>query len=160
MDVTKTILLWAMVAGIAGCCNYCTRTEGEIAPYACAPHPYYCTATIWPDVALTRKYHCGTAAAFARIAWPFSVVDEVGEVAFDTVFLPVDLMCLFTKKDSGGNWTPAEPARENDMRRDRVHGRVEIVPVFASPVIEVIGNSNDAAVQTEATSASGVECKP
>ena len=86
-----------MLVGLSGCCNYCTRTEGEIAPYACTPHPYYCTAEIWQDVALTRKYHCGTAAALAIQTWPISVVDEVCEVALDTVFLPVDLAWLLAK---------------------------------------------------------------
>ena len=83
-----------LVAGVSGCCNYCTRTEGEIAPYACAPHPYYCTAEVWPDVALTRKYYCPTAAGLAIETWPISVVDEMCEVVFDTFFLPADLVWL------------------------------------------------------------------
>jgi hypothetical protein len=87
-----------VMAGMLGCCNIFTRVEGEFAPYACAPHPYYCTAEVWPDVALSRTYLCGTVAALAVEVWPISVFDEVFEVALDTVFLPVDLtgMCCRT----------------------------------------------------------------
>ena len=96
-----------VIAGLSGCCNYATRTEGKVAPYACAPHPYYCTAEVWQDVTLTRKYDCGLAATCALMVWPITVVDEVCEVAFDTVFLPVDLTYLFVKGDGEGESTPA-----------------------------------------------------
>ena len=95
------------IVGVSGCCNYATRTEGKVAPYACAPHPYYCTAEVWQDVAFTRKYDCGLAATCALMVWPITVVDEVCEVAFDTVFLPVDLTYLFVKDDDEGESTPA-----------------------------------------------------
>ena len=88
-----------MLAGLSGCCNINTRVKGEFAPYACAPHPYFCTAEIWPDVALSRIYLCGTAAGIARGLWPISVVDEVFEVALDTVLLPVDLVGLCCRTD-------------------------------------------------------------
>ena len=96
-----------LVVVLSGCCNYLVRTKdkdlpddwGKDAPCACAPHPYFCTAEVWQDVALSREYHCGLAAGFAIMMWPFCVVDEVCEVVFDTVFLPVDLMYLFMKKD-------------------------------------------------------------
>ncbi|MBQ3807799.1 MAG: hypothetical protein II840_07570 [Kiritimatiellae bacterium] len=96
-----------MIAGLSGCCNYATRTEGKVAPYACAPHPYYCTAEVWQDVAFAREYYCGLVAMFALATWPITVVDEVCEVAFDTVFLPVDLTYLFVKDDGEGESTPA-----------------------------------------------------
>lgn len=84
-----------MMAGLFGCCNYIARTEGEVAPYACAPHPYYCTAEIWPGVILDYGKHCcGMKVAIMRLTWPFCVVDMMFEVALDTVFLPVDLTCL------------------------------------------------------------------
>ena len=88
-----------VIAGVSGCCNIITRVEGEFAPCACAPHPYYCTAEVWPDVALSRTYLCGTAFALARAVWPICVVDEVFEVAFDTVFLPVDLTGMYCRTD-------------------------------------------------------------
>jgi hypothetical protein len=44
---------------------------------------------------------------FAFATWPITVVDEVCEVAFDTVFLPVDLTYLFVKDDDEGESTPA-----------------------------------------------------
>ena len=72
-----------MLAGLSGCCNIITRVEGEFAPYACAPHPYYCTAEVWPDVALSRTYLCGTVFVLARAMWPISVVDESILNAFD-----------------------------------------------------------------------------
>ena len=96
-----------MIAGLSGCCNYATRTEGKVAPYACAPHPYYCTAEVWQDVAFTRKYDCGLAATCALMVWPITVVDEVSEVAFDKVFLPVDFTYLFVKDDGEVESTPA-----------------------------------------------------
>ena len=96
-----------MIAGLSGCCNYATRTEGKVAPYACVPHPYYCTAEVWQDVAFTRKYDCGLAATYALMVWPITVVDEVCEVALDMVFLPVDLTCLFAKEGGEGKSTPA-----------------------------------------------------
>ncbi len=88
-----------VLAGLSGCCNIITRVEGEFAPYACAPHPYYCTAETWPDVALSRTYLCCTAARLAAELWPIAVVDEVFEVACDTVLLPVDLTGLYCRTD-------------------------------------------------------------
>ena len=45
--------------GMSGCCNYVTRTEGKVAPYARTPHPYYCTAEVWQDVDLTYLFAKG-----------------------------------------------------------------------------------------------------
>ena len=92
-----------MLAGLSGCCNIITRVEGEFAPYACAPHPYFCTAEVWQDVAFSREYHCGLAAGIAMMMWPFCVVDEVCEVVLDTVFLPVDLTYLCFRTDEHSN---------------------------------------------------------
>ena len=105
-----------LVAGLSGCYNYWVRTGdkdilsdlGVDVPYACAPHPYFCTAVVWPEVALSRDYQCGLAAALAVEMWPFSVVDEACEIALDTVFLPVDLTYLLKKEDGeGGQGTSA-----------------------------------------------------
>jgi hypothetical protein len=41
------------------------------------------------------------------MVWPITVVDEVCEVAFDTVFLPVDLTYLFVKDDVEEESPPA-----------------------------------------------------
>jgi hypothetical protein len=83
------------------------RTEGKVAPYVCAPHPYYCTADVWQDVAFTREYDCGLAATCALMVWPITVVDEVCEVALDMVILPVDLTYMFAQDDGEGESTPA-----------------------------------------------------
>ena len=47
----------------------------------------------------------GAATIVEILVWPFSVVDEVCEVAFDTVFLPVDLTYLLIKEDDEGEAT-------------------------------------------------------
>lgn len=99
-----------LAVSLSGCLNYLVRTEdkdvlsdlGGDPPYACAPHPYFCTAEIWPDVALSRDYGCGFAAGLAVQLWPLAVVDEACEIALDTVFLPVDLTYLFMKEDGEG----------------------------------------------------------
>ncbi len=89
-----------VLAGLSGCCNIITRTEGNGAPYACTPYPYYCTAEIWPGVILDYgDYYCGTKVMLMRRLWLLSVVDEVFEVALDTVFLPVDLTSLYCFTD-------------------------------------------------------------
>ena len=99
-----------MIVGLSGCCNYFVRTEDKDAPYACAPHPYYCTARVWSVVSRDAVRNppprcCAIPAAVEILVWPFSVVDEVCEVAFDTVFLPVDLTYLLVKEDDEGEAT-------------------------------------------------------
>ena len=69
----------------------------------CAPSPYYCTATLWTDCVCApfRAFGGGVSTAgrtwdaVATVTWPFWVVDEVCEVALDTVFLPVDVIYSF-----------------------------------------------------------------
>ena len=111
-----------MAVVLSGCCNYLVRMKdkdlpddwGRDAPYACAPHPYFCTAEVWQDVAFSREYHCGLAAGIAMMMWPFCVVDEVCEVVLDTVFLPVDLtyLCFCADEQSTENkCTDEETAR-------------------------------------------------
>ncbi len=85
-----------MMVGVLGCCNIGMRADDELAPYACAPHPYFCTAGIWQYVVdPTHDSYCGTMAYIMIELWPFFVVDEVFEVALDTVFLPVDLTSMY-----------------------------------------------------------------
>ena len=94
MKKSMAMLLGCLVvAGLTGCCNIETRVDDEFAPYACAPHPYYCTAETWPYVVNpAHNAACGRMAAFMIQMWPIFVVDEVCEVALDTVLLPVDLI--------------------------------------------------------------------
>lgn len=101
------VIVLLACAVLAGCCNIMTRTEARNAPYGCARHPYYCTASVWSDCVCAPYYAMGGNApdpsggiwyAFATVTWPFWVVDEVCEAALDTVFLPADLTYLCTKE--------------------------------------------------------------
>lgn len=79
------------LALLAGCANINVRTSK---PYACAPHPYYCTERTWSRC-VCAPFQFGSSndpiwTSFATLTWPFWLVDEVAEVALDTVFLPVD----------------------------------------------------------------------
>ena len=148
-----------ILAGLSGCCNIITRVEGEFAPYACAPHPYYCTAEVWPDVALSRTYLCGTVYALARAMWPISVVDEVGEVVFDTVFLPVDLTGMYCRTDEQRKRLAEVHELRNEiaeMHERRMKGAdvascypIQVIqqPPEAAPTIQVrpVGNSAEGA---------------
>ena len=87
-----------------GCCNIGTRFGAtRRTPVFCAPSPYYCTATLWTDCVCApfRAFGGGVSTAgrtwdaVATVTWPFWVVDEVCEVALDTVFLPVDVIYSF-----------------------------------------------------------------
>ena len=42
------------------------------------------------------------AVGYAVVLWPITVVDEVCEIALDTVFPPLDLTYLFVKGDGEG----------------------------------------------------------
>ena len=98
----------AAAAFLCGCCNLIKRTEccevvlGEErgSPYACSDHPYYCTTSVAKDC-LAAPYYAvagcdnidwakATLYLVATLTYPFWVVDEVCEVAADTVMFPVD----------------------------------------------------------------------
>lgn len=89
----RRIFAVALVMLTYGCANLNERLS---APYACARSPYYCTAEAWTDcVCAPFKLGNGNSqdpiwTCFATLTWPFWLVDEVAEVALDTVFLPVD----------------------------------------------------------------------
>ena len=170
MKIAKTIGCLALV-GLSGCCNINTRVEGEFAPYACAPHPYFCTAEIWPDVALSRTYLCGTAAGMAVGLWPITVIDEVFEVACDTVLLPVDLTGMYCRTDEQRKKLAeirerrkeiAERYKQRKKRAEYVPRRITMTPPSASaiPVLRPVGSSSDganAAVPAEAAPAASAE---
>lgn len=142
MKVAMTIGCLSL-AGLAGCCNCLIRTENNIAPYACAPHPYYCTADVWQDIVFTRKYHCGQCYIFMMWMWPVTVVDEVCEVALDTFFLPLDLMCLFT--------------REDDVRERVPSMDVRIEIPDRTTFVQIIDDKNVPTVRTKAISTASAE---
>ncbi|MBR4258429.1 MAG: hypothetical protein IKQ17_05320 [Kiritimatiellae bacterium] len=109
-----------MAVGVSGCANYLVRTGDENVrsrlgvdlPYACAPYPYLCTAEMWKPVSLYSFRHprpdcCGMPGALEIEFWPLFAVNEVCEVALDTIFLPVDLTYLLVKEDGEGESTPA-----------------------------------------------------
>ena len=74
------------------------------AAYVCSPYPYWATASVWEEcVCAPLKVDSKTGSdgiwyAFATVSWPFWVVDEVCEVALDTVFLPVDGIYMLVKE--------------------------------------------------------------
>lgn len=86
------ILAAALVVAwiVCGCCNLVVRTEK---PYAVAPSPYYCTASVVED-ALGAPFRDSSTDpigdAFLTLTWPLWLVDTPCEAVLDTVFLPVD----------------------------------------------------------------------
>ena len=101
----KRLLAIACAALLAGCANFTMRTESgrRSGPYACGPHPYAATAGVFGDCILAplRAFEIidgrgdPVGDALCTLTWPFWVVDEVGEVVFDTAFLPVDSVYYF-----------------------------------------------------------------
>lgn len=89
-----------------GCCNVNERFVSDSSPIWCSRHPYYSTSRVWEDCILAPSYiyyskpmsgYEAIRYASATGAWPFWVVDELFEVVFDTVFLPVDATYLCCK---------------------------------------------------------------
>lgn len=102
----KRLLAIACVALLAGCANYCMRTESgrRFGPYVCEPYPYAATAGVFDDCLLAPlrtfeilgdRTNDPIGNALCTLTWPFWVVDEVCEVVFDTAFLPVDSTYYF-----------------------------------------------------------------
>lgn len=88
----RCIMPCLLIAACTGCANLVERINHK--PYACARSPYYCTAEAWTDC-VCAPFKLGNSqdpiwTCFATLTWPFWLVDEVAEVALDTVFLPVD----------------------------------------------------------------------
>ena len=159
-----------VLAGLSGCCNCITRTEGNGAPYACAPYPYYCTAETWPGVILDYGDHyCGTKVMLMRRMWLFCVVDEVFEVALDTVFLPVDLTSLYCftnerrKEIAEARERRKKIAEEHERRKkypDIEPRSISIVKVVAPPSVSmahVLPAGNSANGANAAVPVKGVE---
>ena len=108
----KWLLAMACAALLAGCANYAMRTDGSrrYGPYACEPRPYAATAAVFDDCLLAPLRTFGVIGdrtddpigdAIQTLIWPFWVVDEVGEIVFDTVFLPVDsVYYLFFREEN------------------------------------------------------------
>ena len=157
-----------MLAGMLGCCNCITRMEGNGAPYVCAPYPYYCTAETWPGVILDYGDHyCGTKVMLMRRLWLFCVVDEMFEVALDTVFLPVDLTSLYFCSDERRK----KIAEDRERRKKRADVAsccpIQVIqpPPEAVPTIQVlpVGNSAegaDSAMPAEVDLAASAETVP
>lgn len=93
-----------------GCANYMMRTECDrrSGPYVCGPHPYAATAGVFDDCLLAPlrafdvipdRTNDPVGIALCTLTWPFWAVDEVGEVVFDTAFLPVDSVYYFFFKE-------------------------------------------------------------
>ena len=89
----RALILASLIAVawlMCGCCNIVTRTEK---PYAVAPGPYWCTASVVED-ALGAPFRDSSTDpigdAFLTLTWPIWLVDLPCEAVFDTVFLPVD----------------------------------------------------------------------
>ena len=86
--------IWAAVLA-AGCCNFVERTNSE-PPYVVAEHPYQYTVQVWGDCISAPFRLSGKNGAdnvwyaMATVTWPFWLVDELGEVCLDTLFLPAD----------------------------------------------------------------------
>jgi uncharacterized protein YceK len=85
-----------VVAWIAcGCYNLVVRTEK---PYAVAPSPYYCTASVVED-ALGAPFRDSSTDpigdALMTLMWPLWLVDTPCEAVADTVFLPADAIANF-----------------------------------------------------------------
>lgn len=106
----KRLLAIACAALLAGCANYCMRTEsgGRSGPYVCEPHPYAATAGVFDDCLLAPlrtfevivdRHNDPIGNALCTLTWPFWAVDEVGEIVLDTAFLPVDLTYYFFFKE-------------------------------------------------------------
>lgn len=100
-------LLAIMVLLLAGCANYAMRTDSSrrFGPYVCEPYPYAATAGVFDDCLLAPlrtfdvigdRTNDPIGNALCTLTWPFWVVDEVFEVALDTVFLPVDAAYYFS----------------------------------------------------------------
>lgn len=90
-DLIRSAFGVIVILCLSGCMNVWSRSAK---PYLCARHPYYCTAVAWTDC-VCAPLHIGNSndpiwTSLATLTWPFWVVDEVAEVAIDTVFLPVD----------------------------------------------------------------------
>lgn len=96
----------------AGCANCLVRTEHgrRSGPYGCGPYPYASTAEVFDDglLAPLRAFEIidgrtddPIGDAVCTLIWPFLVVDEAGEIVFDTAFLPVDsVYYLFFREES------------------------------------------------------------
>lgn len=87
-----------VVAWIAcGCCNLVVRTEK---PYAVAPSPYYCTASVVED-ALGAPFRDSSTDpigdALMTLMWPLWLVDTPCEAILDTVFLPADALIKWVR---------------------------------------------------------------
>lgn len=101
------------VSLMTGCANLNVRLSK---PYVCAKHPYYCTAEAWSDC-VCAPFQLGSSndpiwTSFATLTWPFWLVDEVAEVALDTVFLPVDGIYALCKDKPGQPQGEAEKIEE------------------------------------------------
>lgn len=89
---------------LGGCANIITRSGENEEPILCSPYPYSSTCMTWSSCVCApfklSKKNGGDKMwyAFATVTWPFWVVDEVFEVCFDTVFLPVDGIYLMVKE--------------------------------------------------------------
>lgn len=101
----RMLLAIALLAS-AGCANLVGRavSSNRNGPYGCMPHPYAATADVFDDCVLapfrTYKVIAGhhtdpVGDALCTLTWPFWIVDEVGEIVLDTVFLPVDSVYYF-----------------------------------------------------------------
>ena len=90
-------IIFAMI--VSGCNNVMVRSSE---PYGVAGHPYECTAEVW-DCCVSAPWKVtegpeGIWYAVATITWPFWLVDEVLEVACDTVMLPADATYYYCHK--------------------------------------------------------------
>lgn len=97
------IIVAVVISVCCGCCNIMTRTDNRTSPYACAPHPYYCT---WEDLnVLAAPFSEPTgpegsiAKAYATVFSPVFLVDLPFEIALDTVFFPVDAVWYWGVKE-------------------------------------------------------------
>lgn len=106
----KRLLAIACAALLAGCANYAMRTDSSrrSGPYVCEPYPYAATAGVFNDCLLAPlrafdvipdRTNDPVGNALCTLTWPFWVVDEVGEIVFDTAFLPVDSVYYFFFKE-------------------------------------------------------------
>jgi len=90
------VVFWTIVLLFGGgCCNMAVRSQsGKRSPYFLQPHPYYSTAQVWDDC-ICAPFQLGKSndpiwTSLATITWPVWLVDDVCEVALDTIFLPAD----------------------------------------------------------------------
>lgn len=124
------LLVCKGVSLLSGCCNIGVRSRTvytSSAPEWCSPHPYFCTQKVFEEAVSApwrtlfggtmRFGERGIGDAWCTVTWPFWAVDELFEIAADTLFLPVDAVYVLAKDDNPQDGASGEEEKIEEVMK-------------------------------------------